>query len=447
MKNILMIGVGMSSKHLVDYILAHAPKLGWFVTIGDVSPDVAISKAGENANARAIWLDVTKPNDRKAAIIRADLVISLLPAHLHLLVAQDCIRNHKKLVTSSHVERELFRLGDEVRDQSLVFMSEMVLAPGLDRISAQQKIDEVKEKGGKILSFSSYTGGLISPECNNNPWKHKLTWNPRNFVLSGQGTAQYLEDGKRKYIPYSRLFSQTRKIDVPSLGEFEVYANRDSLLNRSVYGLDHVPSILRGTIRYPGFCKAWSKLVRTGLTDGSYPIHGSDDLTYYDLMEAYLSKGKSSAMTFRERVAAMLKVEVDSEIMAQFEWLGLFKKQKINLEGATPSLMLENLLREKWMMEQDDKDMVILQHEIVYKLTRSTRKLTSTIIIEGEHRDSTAMSKFIGLPTAIFARKLLEGEINEYGASVPIKKNHYVPVLEELKSYGISAVDVETAVV
>ena len=440
MKNILMIGAGMSSKHLIDYLIDKAPTKGWFITVGDISPMTAQLRIGKSQNARAIWLDVTKAEDRQLAIMEADLVVSLLPAHLHLLISQDCSRRHKKLVTSSYVEREFFRLGDEARDASLIFLSEMVLAPGLDRISAQKSIDEILDKGGKINAFRSYSGGIMHPDYANNPWKHKLTWNPRNFVLAGQGTSQYLEDGRPKYIPYNRVFTQTKEIEIPTLGKFEVYANRDSLLNRSIYKIHNVQNVLRATIRYKGFCDAWNKLIRIGLTDGSYPIHDSENSTYYELMEAYLSKGKAGA-SFKERMAALLRTTPEDPVMDKLDWLGLFRRQKIGIPSATPALILETLLKEKWKMEEDDKDLVVIQNEFDYTLKGVKRQLKSVLIIEGENSVSTAMSKFIGIPMGIMVKRILDGEVTEFGTHVPVKKIHYEYMLQELKEYGIEIVD------
>ena len=192
LKSVLVIGAGRSATDLINYTLAKAKEYGWFVTVADADPDLAARKVNNHPNGRSTWLDVTKVNDRKELLERADVIVSLLPAHLHLEVAQDCIRLKKHLITASYVSKEMYRLGDEARDRELIFMGEMGLDPGIDHMSAMQKIDEIKAKGGKLTAFRSYTGGLIAPESDDNPWQYKFTWNPRNVVLAGQGTAQYL---------------------------------------------------------------------------------------------------------------------------------------------------------------------------------------------------------------------------------------------------------------
>jgi saccharopine dehydrogenase (NADP+, L-glutamate forming) len=436
MKNILIIGAGRSATALINYVLKESESHGWFITVADADPELAISKVGNHPQGRATWLDVTKVNDRRELIERADIVVSLLPAHLHIDVAYDCIRLKKHLITASYISKEMYRLGDEARNRELIFMGEMGLDPGIDHMSAKQKIDEIKEKGGKLLAFRSYTGGLIAPESDDNPWHYKFTWNPRNVILAGQGTAQYLEDGKYKYIPYNRLFEQYRTIQVEGLGDFEVYANRDSLLYREIYGLGDIPSIMRGTIRYAGFCDAWNALIKIGLTDGAYPILESKDLTYHSLMEAYLGPREGTG-SVRERIADFLGETPYSPVMRKLDWLGLFRNKRIGILQATPAFILENLLLEKWKLKPEDKDMIVMRHEFEYELDGEHRELTSTLVLKGNDAVDTAMAKLVGVPMGIFVKLVMEGRINEKGVNIPVMKEVYDPVMEELKEHGV----------
>ena len=434
MNSILIIGAGRSSGALISYVLKKAQEKGWFVTVADADPALAEAKVNGHPNGRPAWLDVHKVNDRKDLIGRADVVVSLLPAHLHVEVAQECIKLNKHLITASYVSQEMYSLGDEVRDRELIFMGEMGLDPGIDHMSAMQKIDEIKDKGGKLLSFRSYTGGLVAPESDTNPWHYKFTWNPRNVVLAGQGTAQYLHKKKYKFIPYNRLFRETWDIEVPGMGPFEVYANRDSLLYREQYGLKNIPSILRGTIRYPGYCAAWDALVKIGMTDADFPILDSGKLTYHALMEAFAPEGTGSV---KDRIAGLLRQEPDSDVMKKLEWLGLFSKRKIGIENATPALILENLLLKKWKLEPADKDMIIMQHEFEYSLHGKKHRLISSMVMKGNGEDDTAMSRLVGLPMGIFVNLISEGKIKSTGVQIPVMREVYEPVLEELKDYGV----------
>jgi len=441
MNNILIIGAGRSSGALIRYLLDKSKDNNWFVTVADADPKLAEAKVGGHPNGRAVWLDATKTNDRRELITRADVVVSLLPAFLHLEVAYDCIRLRKHLINASYVSREMYSLADEARSRELIFMGEMGLDPGIDHMSAMQKIDEIRAKGGEITTFRSYTGGLVAPESDTNPWHYKFTWNPRNVVLAGQGTAQYLEDGKLKFIPYNRLFAETRSIQVPGMGEYEVYANRDSLMYVKQYGLEGTPSVLRGTVRHKGFCSAWNALVKIGMTDGEFPILHSDSLTYHELMEAFAPVGSG---TVKERIAAMVGETPDSEVMSKIEWLGLFRKTKIRQANASPAAILENILLDKWKLEPADKDMIIMQHEFEYLLEGKRHRLLSTMVMKGENEDDTAMSRLVGLPLGIFVRLVMEGGIHLKGVQIPVMKEVYEPVLAELAQFGVTFHEEET---
>jgi saccharopine dehydrogenase (NADP+, L-glutamate forming) len=259
-------------------------------------------------------------------------------------------------------------------------------------------------------------------------------------VLAGQGTAQYLHKKKLKYIPYNRLFKEIWPIQVPGFGEYEVYANRDSLLYRSQYGLDNIPTILRGTIRHKGYCAAWNALVKIGMTDSDFPILDSGKLTYHSLMEAFAPEGNASV---KDRIAEMLKEDPNSDVMQKLEWLGLFSKKKIPIDNATPALILENLLLEKWKLEPDDNDMIIMQHEFVYTLAGKKRRLVSSMVMTGNGQDDTAMARLVGLPMGIFVGLIADGKITSPGVQIPVTKEVYEPVLEELKEYGVTFTEEE----
>jgi saccharopine dehydrogenase (NADP+, L-glutamate forming) len=431
---ILIIGAGRSSSALIKYTLDKSEEFGWSITVADADPAAAAARINGHPRGVAAWLDVTKTNDRRDLIDRADIVISLLPAHLHIEVAQDCIRLKKHLVTASYVSQELFRLGDEARDRELIFMGEMGLDPGVDHMTAMQRLNLIREKGGKIIAFRSFTGGLIAPESNNNPWDYKFTWNPRNVVLAGQGTAQYLENDKLKFIPYQRLFKTLWHIEVPEYGKFEAYANRDSLLYRQQYGLEDIPTILRGTLRYPGFAAAWHALIRIGLTNADFPILDSAKITYHELMEALAPSGAGSV---KDRIAQLLQIDPAGDVMERLVWLGLFRKKKIKLDNATPALILENLLLDKWKLSPTDKDLIVMQHQIDYELDGKTYRDISNLTMKGQDATDTAMARLVGLPMGIFVRLISQGKIKATGVHIPTMKEVYEPVLEEMKTFGM----------
>ncbi len=432
---ILVIGAGRSSSALINYLLNECAQNDWTLFLADRDLDLVRERLKNHPSGRSIELDIMDIDQRREAIQKADLVVSMLPAFLHVKVARDCLEYGKHLVTASYVSSEMHELAEKARAKGLLFMGEMGLDPGIDHMSAMEKIDEIKESGGDIESFRSYTGGLIAPESDDNPWHYKFTWNPRNVVLAGQGTAQYLKDGKFKYIPYHRLFSRYETVKIQGMGPYEMYPNRDSLLYRTSYGIEDIPTIIRGTLRHPGFCDAWNVFIRLGLTDDSYPIINSEQLTYRELVEAYLTDDSDKPVELK--VAELLDLDPDSEIMSRIQWTGLFSDQKVGIENATPAEILEQLLKSKWNLKAEDRDMIIMQHEFKYRLNEKREKLISTMILKGENATDTAMSKLVGLPLAIFVTLFLKGTPFKNDSSIPVDREIYSPVLRELEEHGV----------
>jgi saccharopine dehydrogenase-like NADP-dependent oxidoreductase len=435
MKSILIIGAGRSSSAAIQYLLKASETYDWRVTVADADLELAKSKIDDHPNGNAVWLDAMKTNDRRELIARADVVVSLLPPFLHNAVAYDCLSLEKHLVTASYNTEELYRLDDEVREKGLIFMGEIGLDPGIDHMSAMKAIHQIRENGGKITAFRSYTGGLIAPESDNNPWHYKFTWNPRNVVLAGQGVAQYLDEGQYAYIPYNRLFSSYKVISIPGLGAYEVYPNRDALSYRKKYGIEGIPNIIRGTIRNVGFCRAWDALVRIGLTEANHPITDSHLLTYRELLEGFMKRVKGKNL--KEKVATFLGIDMDDEVLYRLEWLGIFSDKKVELENATPALILEQLLLEKWALQPDDKDMIIMQHEFDYVADKLNKRLISTMVVKGGDAKNTAMARLVGLPLAIFVKLIMLGKASSNGIDIPVSPEVYEPVLEELESLGV----------
>ncbi len=442
MKSILILGAGRSSTTLINYLIKAAEEHGWMVTVADTDLDIALSKTEHSKNALGVQLDVNDVTKRQELIRDKNVVVSLLPAFLHPIVAKDCLEFSKHLVTASYLNEDIRSMEQEALAKGLLFMGEMGLDPGIDHMSAMQKINEIKAEGATLSAFYSYTGGLIAPESDDNPWSYKFTWNPRNVVLAGQGTAQYLNAGKIKYIPYNRLFSERKVIQVPELGPYDVYANRDSLPYRKLYGIENVPTILRGTIRANGYCDAWDTLVNIGLTDDSYDLDLESIKTYRELVESFIL---GTYPDIKTGVSNFLGLPVDHEIIRKLEWTELFSDRPIKLKRATPAQALEDLLLDKWALKKEDKDMIIMQHHFEYVLDGVSKKLISSMVTKGEDSVNTSMAKTVGLPVAILVKLLVLGKVSLTGVHIPVMAEIYEPVLEELKEYGIDFIDEYTS--
>jgi len=439
MKKILIIGAGRSSPYLIDYLIDSAKEQGWEVCVADISLENALARTGKKPGTRAIAFDINNIEQRSDEIKNADIVVSMLPAFMHLQVANDCVKYGKHLVTASYISSEIAALDKEVKNKGLIFLNEIGLDPGIDHMSAMEIIERIKNEGGEIILFKSYCGGLIAPESNDNPWGYKFSWNPRNVVLAGQGTAKFLENGQYKYVPYSRIFSETENISVEGYGSFEGYANRDSLSYRKIYGLENVETMIRGTLRMPDYCRAWNAFVKLGWTDDTYNLEINEGLTYTELLRSFLS---SEGKNIKKELAVFLNEDENSKTMQLLDWLELFTNKKVRLKKGTPAQVLQDLLEEKWKLKVTDKDMIVMQHEFKYRtqdsrLKTRDQKVVASLVVKGENQIHTAMAKTVGLPAAIAVKNILLGKIKTPGVLVPVSKEIYLPVMEELKKMGI----------
>ena len=436
MKNILIIGAGKSSSSLIKYLLEKSDEENLKIIIADISIENALELIDNHKNASAIIFDVFNENQRKQEIEKSDIVISMLPARLHIEVAKDCLLFNKHMVTASYISEEMKALDSEAKQKGLIFMNEIGLDPGLDHMSAMQVIDRIRDNNAKILLFESFCGGLVAPESDNNLWNYKFTWNPRNVVLAGQGgAAMFIQEGTYKYIPYHKLFRRTEFLNINNQ-KFEAYANRDSLKYRSVYGLDNLPTMYRGTIRKVGFSRAWNIFVQLGMTDDSYIIEDSENMSYRDFVNLFLAYSPSDSVELKLR--SYLKIDQDDVMWEKLVELDLFNPdKKIGLQNATPAQMLQKILQDSWTLQKDDKDMIVMQHLFGYEIDGEKRQIESSLIVEGENQTYTAMAKTVGLPVAIATLKILKGEIKTPGVQLPISKEVYIPILKELELHGI----------
>ena len=444
MKQILVLGAGLSSSTLISYLLGHSEKYNWHVTLADVSLEAAQNKINKHPNGQALQFDINNEHLLKAQVSRADVVVSMLPASMHPTVAKECVRQGTHMLTASYVSEEMQALDLEAKQKGVMLLNELGLDPGIDHMSSMKLIDELKSKGGKLIRYVSNTGGLIAPEYDTNPWHYKFTWNPMNVVLAGKAGAKFKENGHVCHLPYHRVFTRLSRINVLNYGEFEVYPNRDSLKYGSIYKLENPATLFRGTIRRPGFSKAWQAFVLLGLTDDSYVMNDSEHLTYREFINRFLPCDKSK--TVEEKAAELLRVSIDSEEMKKLNWLGIFEKETIGLRNATPAQILQHILMKKWLLEAHDKDMIVMQHQLEYDLGGKRKKVCSSLVVKGQDQVHTAMSIAVGTPLAIAVKLLLNGQITARGVHLPVLAEIYTPILAELEHYKVTFIEEEVEV-
>lgn len=436
MQKILVIGAGRSTYSLIEYLKEQAPREDWLIRIGDIDQNLAAARAGDDPRCEAIAFDIQNEAERNQRIREADLVISMLPAHMHEPVARDCIRFKKHMVTASYISKGMRDLHQEAVDAGCILINEIGVDPGIDHLSAMKVLDEIRAQGGEMTLFESFTGGLVAPAFDNNPWHYKFTWNPRNVVLAGAGGAvKFIQEGQYKYIPYHQLFRRTESIEIEEYGRFEGYANRDSLAYRSIYGLDDIPTIYRGTLRRPGFCRSWDLFVKLGMTDDSYTLEDTEEMTYRQFTNLFLAYNPHDSVELK--LMHYLNIPQDSELMDKLSWLGLFSDRKVGLLRASPAQVLQKILEEKWSLGPEEQDMIVMYHKFGYRLKGQLKMRESSMVTLGKNRRETAMARTVGLPVGIASHQILRGKIRTPGVQIPISKEIYAPMLEELSQYGI----------
>ncbi|MBS1664483.1 MAG: saccharopine dehydrogenase NADP-binding domain-containing protein [Bacteroidetes bacterium] len=415
MKQILLFGAGKSATSLIRYLIEVCASHSWQLVVAESNLALAQSKIGSAPQARAVQLSVEDEGERLRLVQGADVVISLLPPALHYLVAQSCLNAQKHLLTASYVDDAIRALEPAIRDSGLLFLCEMGLDPGIDHMSALELIADIKSQGGRIHSFLSHTGGLIAPESDNNPWHYKISWNPRNVVLAGSAGARYKEKGQTVTVPYAELFARTGRIELGETGPLAWYPNRDSLAYIPIYRLEEAETFIRTTLRYPIFCQAWRAIVRAGLTDDKTPV---------------------KAATFAEW-SKRLQPFVDAQNRPLFDFLGLFDSSPIPDTAHSSADILQHLLETRLVMSPQDKDMIVMQHELEFEREGKLYTETSTLVVKGEDSLHTAMARTVGLPLGIAAKLLLEDKLSIRGLHIPILPAIYEPVLSELQQQGI----------
>ena len=424
MKHILLFGAGKSATVLIDYLKQNASEKRWKVTIADVDLAAIQSKLGNHELVKPVQLSIENEKKRRKLIEDADVVISLLPATLHYLVALDCLAFSKHLLTASYVDEKIQALSGDIKQQGILFLCEMGLDPGIDHMSAMQLIHRIKDTGGRISSFISHCGGLVAPEYDNNPWHYKISWNPRNVVLAGKSGAVYKEKLAIRSTKYEALFDDCDEVTIDGVGQLAYYPNRDSLSYIPIYELEEADTFIRTTLRHPDFCKGWKQIIALGLTDEVVMLD-TDGLSISSfLRQQFLNKNISSDFK-------------NDRLNAQFLFLGLTDDTLINKGYCSPADILQFILEKKWVLQPEDKDMVVMLHEIEYEVKGQKSKVKSSLVVKGEDNMQTAMAKTVGLPLGIAATLLLEGKIIETGLHIPIIPGIYEPVLKALENHGI----------
>lgn len=426
MKKILLFGAGRSAIYFIEYF--SRKELNCSLTVVDNNESLLQQLP---ANIIKKKEDILNIESIQELIQNHDIVVSLLPAHLHIEIAKICLQKSKHFCTASYVSDAMQVMSAEIENRKLIFLNELGLDPGLDHLSAAKLLDAIKMENGEIISFESYCGGLIAEESIfNNPWKYKFSWNPRNVILAGQGgLACYKKDHQVRYLPYHQLFANCTKIHSRKFGTLDGYANRNSLQYEKLYQLEKANTLIRGTLRREFFCNAWNILVQLGFTDNQTLLN----------KKIVSPKSFAKAMTGWNGIGEFSQfLTVPTELKAHIDFLEFENEERIEIENEiTAAQMLEKILLKKWELQPEDKDEVIMIHKIEFVKNNKHYRASSTLQIKGDSQSHTAMAKTVGLPLALGVEMILNGKITEYGVIIPFSKQWYEPILNKLKPFGI----------
>lgn len=429
MKHILLFGAGKSATVLIQYLVQLAVQKQWRVTIADGNANAIAEKTADAPDlVQGVTLSIENSEQRLALIHKADVVISLMPPTLHFLIALDCLNAGKHLLTASYVDEQMKKLQAAIKEKKLLFLCEMGLDPGIDHMSAMRLIHQIQAQQGTITSFQSHCGGLVAPESDTNPWHYKISWNPRNVVMAGKAGALFKQNDTIQQLPYETLFQQSNTVTIPGYGVYACYPNRNSLPYISLYNLPDAATFVRTTLRHPEFCTGWQYIVDLQLTNEE-KVYNTNNLS----VQAFFKQHKKRFDSHIEKLPIP-----DNSICRQLTFLGLFDAATIINKGrCTAADVLQWLLETKLALQPDDKDRVVMMHEIDYLIDSQLHRVKSWLVADGENSVHTAMAKTVGLPLGIAARLILEGIIEETGLHIPVLPSIYAPVLKELEKEGI----------
>ena len=430
MKRILCLGAGLVARPYVQYLC----NKGYHVVVASRTKEKAEHLIEGCSSAEAVKLNI-KTDDQllERLVSKTDLVCSLLPYTFHVKAAKIAIKHRKHFCTASYISKEMQDLDNDARDAGVILLNECGVDPGIDHMSAMKIIDDVHNNNGQIVSFTSFTGGLPAPEANTNPFGYKLSWSPRGVLTAGTNDAHFLRDGKEIIIPGPELFANYEIIEVPGIGEFEGYPNRDSMSFIDYYGIQETKTMLRGTYRYPGWCKTLKTISDLGLL--SLEEQSFENITYKDMLKANIAGDYKDVI---EAVSSFTGLDRNDAIIKRLEWLGLFSDEKIPPTVTTQLDALCHLFEEKLQYSPGERDMIVMHHEFIASYPDKKEKITSTLIDFGIPNGDSSMSRTVALPVAIASRLILEDKINLVGVHRPVLPELYNPILKELKEQNIS---------
>ncbi|TLX76029.1 hypothetical protein E9993_07380 [Labilibacter sediminis] len=424
-EKVLILGAGKVAGPIVKYLL----NSGYRVTVASEFLYQSEYVIQNHPLGRAVEWHAGDQEKLNALVSAHKVVVSLLPFFLHIDVCKACIKAKRSLITTSYEQPGMAELHSEACKSNITILNEMGLDPGIDHMWAAQMLDAIKAQGGRVVKFISVCGALPSPESLDNPFRYKFSWSPMGVMRASMSEASYLKNGEVIRQGAANLFRNTFELNVEGVGSLEAYANRDSIKYIELYQIPEVKTFFRGTFRYKGWCETLATLIDAGyLGEEEFP----NNVSTYGELAAYLMKLKPKE-NVRDVLADKMNVATHSNSILAMEWLGLFSNVRFSAHLKTPLSVLTDRMVSKMKMLPSDKDMVVLNHQLLYELPDKSRKIKNgSMVMMGMNSENTAIADTVSLPPALAVELLLNNTVAHKGVIRPLCKEIYEPILNQL---------------
>jgi lysine 6-dehydrogenase len=383
--NVLLTGAGMQGKAAL-HDLAGNPRISRIVVadrdLAALQAHLARREYGPRVRAVSFQADEPGALDRLLAE-PADLVVDLLPPDFTARVAASAVAHGRHLVNTCYVKPEMKELADDARMRGISVLPEFGMDPGIDLVL----LGEAVRRFDSVEGIACYGTGLPAPGAADNPIKYKVTWSFAGVLRAYRRGARLVRDGRVLDLAPSATFAagNVHPVDLPGLGELEAYANGDALPYAAALGLDlaGLKQLGRYTLRWPGHCAFWKKLIDLHLLDEEpLLVDGmSIDRLHYlaAAIEPHIRLGPA------ERDVALIRVEVYG--------IRSGKRQRLRFELV------------------DWRDL---------------------------KTGFTAMNRLVGFTASIGAQMILDGRITRRGLLSPLCDVPFAEFCSELQKRGIS---------
>ena len=422
---------------LLSYLTTNAKIFDWKIKVVLLfDPGIGEIIRKEFSGEPLEFVDVRKFPECEQAIRKTDLVIAMTADTTLLQIADTCISHRKTLISPARLTRQMALKKTAAKENNVLILMDCGFSPGLDHIIAKKAIDNIHAKGGKITSFKTYSGSFISHTSDPNPWDFKLTEPVADVMAWGKHNNRYLLDGHMQHVPMHRLFERSEKKEVARAENIVAIPEGDSIYYKKIYNLNDASTVVKGKLIREGMDRLWDILLKAGMLDSTLKFDMSGERSPEQILDSLLPYSDSGTIEqrFMEYTGATF------EEVEKLKWLGLFDRETSigNLQETTPQSVLQLILERKFGILPDDRDSLVMEHQLSYQLRDESQDMVATLVLDGGTERDSAMARVIGSTCGAAAKSVLLGSIKVKGLHIPILREIYDPILNELEDIGIA---------